>query len=138
MDSCQSETALCLGVEDTINSFELAVADWHSSCDTYLSASLTTPVLSALSSTRVGLADPAYCDAVQSTCLIEHQIGARCSTQHPGFFSESVALQGFSSCFCQPSIIPIASVCEYDGNVTCLRTSAALSNMYAWKMCPVV
>ena len=75
----------------------------------------------------------AYCSSVANVCSDIVADIQQCSSE---FLAKSHTAQ-FRSCACQQSIISAASVCAFDGTVTCLRTPAALTNIVLWQDCPV-
>ena len=74
-----------------------------------------------------------YCSSVANVCSDIIADGQRCISKFP---AKSDAGK-FVSCACQQSIISAASVCEFDGNATCLHAPAALTNIAIWQACPV-
>jgi hypothetical protein len=87
-------------------------------------------VLSTLASP---IAPLAVCSSIESICQVGGSITKACKTNYDAITQSSQ----LTSCICQSSLLSAASVCEFNGNITCLMRSAALSNIDLWYSCPV-
>lgn len=128
--NCESEYRQCLDSYEEDNEMQQVLANWHSECDTYISFTPATPVLSTPTST---IAAYAVCTNIESICSLGGSITRDCKESYTAN-SQSVSL---SSCLCQTSLLSAASVCEYDGNITCFQRPATLSSVDLWILCPV-
>src|SRR5271154_2009429 len=65
--SCESEYRQCLDSYEEDNEAQQVLANWHSECDTFISFTPTTPVLSTPTST---IAAYAVCTNIASICTL--------------------------------------------------------------------
>jgi hypothetical protein len=128
--SCESEYRQCLDSYEEDNEAQQVLANWHSECDKFITFTPTTPVLSTLTST---IPPYAVCTNIESICSLGGSITRDCKASYRAD-SQSASL---SSCLCQTSLLSAASVCEYDGNITCFQMPATLSSVDLWRLCPV-
>ena len=128
--SCESEFRQCLDSYEEDNEAQQVLANWHSECDKFISFKPTTPVLLTPTTT---IAAYAVCTNIESICTLGGSITRDCKESYTAD-SQSASL---SSCLCQSSLLSAASVCEYDGNITCLQKPATLSSVDLWMLCPV-
>jgi hypothetical protein len=104
---------------------EQGAMSWHAFCDTVVTFSPTTPVVSLAS----GLYDEKFClTEIYGACASARNELKQCSE-----IKENRLL---SACMCDPQLIRQAYSCEYIGNISCLATPAALSNMVLSSGCP--
>jgi len=126
---CESEYRLCLDSYEEDTEMQQVLANWHSECDTFINFSPTTPVLSTPTFT---IMNP-ICDNIDSICTFGGSITRACKETYTADSQAS----SLSSCLCQSSLLSAASVCEYDGNITCLDYPATLTSIDLWILCPV-
>jgi hypothetical protein len=122
--SCDSEERLCLGSDVNDGSFQTYIRSWHSACDDVITFSPTTPALSSITVPY----DPKFCNTVLSSCARASISAAGCDGSYTG--------QQYSSCICQPPLFSLQYTCEFLGNTSCLLTTAALTGMAAYGLCP--
>ena len=128
--SCENEAKLCLDESGSfLDPIEYVLSAWHKECNTFITFSPTTPSLVSLTTSYNSEA----CIAVESACVLQTSIVNSCLSA----YTVSTQAADLNSCFCQERAISLASVCEYDGNKTCLATTAAFSNIPVWSLCPV-
>ena len=127
--SCESEYRQCLDSYEEDGEIQQVLANWHSECDTFVTFAPTTPVLSTPTFT---IGNP-ICTNIESICTFGGSITRACKESFPSD-SQTASLY---SCLCQSSLLSAASVCEYDGNITCLGTPATLTSIDLWVLCPV-
>ncbi|KAN0110870.1 hypothetical protein V8E51_007257 [Hyaloscypha variabilis] len=125
---CESEYRICLDSHEEDNAMQQVLANWHSGCDKFITFSPTTPVLSTPTFT---IGNPA-CSAIESICTFGGSITRACKES----FTASIQIASLSSCLCQSSLLSAASVCEYDGNITCNNFPATLADIDLWILCP--
>ena len=106
--------------------FEYKVKRWHEQCDDRMTTSVTTPIVTSLTTTW----DIRECQRLQSSCMSADYETNLCSQTYLPSSSLS-----FISCECQPSVWSLISECQYDGNISCKRTTAAESNIYGYSFC---
>lgn len=124
---CESEQRLCFFNQNFDSSAQEVVANWHSDCDTYITFSPTTPVLSTLSRTI----NPDVCTSAYSSCASMSYEIEQCSSSFPS----SSAIKSQISCACDTKILSLAYQCEYVGNVSCQMMSAELTNVFGYSLC---
>lgn len=122
--SCESELRLCFESTDLDDNMVEGISSWHSVCDTYITYSPTTPVLSTITSTY----DAAFCESAELACLSEEVALDKCTT--------ITDISSFDECSCQPSILRYDYTCQYLGNSSCLGIEAAYSNLIGYSDCP--
>jgi hypothetical protein len=127
--SCESEYRLCLDSYEEDNAMQEVLANWHSGCDEFITFTPTTPVLSTPTFT---IGNPT-CSIIASVCTFAGSITRACKET----YTASSQIASLSSCICQPSLLSSASVCEYDGNITCNNFPATLASIDLWNLCPV-
>ncbi len=72
--------------------------------------------------------DAAYCVyTVRAACASAKMSHANCNAQYTG--------SAYSSCSCQPELLSLDYTCLYLGNVSCLLTDVALTNIAAYSGC---
>jgi hypothetical protein len=106
--------------------FEVKIQDWHNACDGRLTTTMTTPAEPTLTTTY----DFGACNRLYQSCMSADYETRQCSSKYPHTSSMS-----FTSCACQPRIYSLCSECSYNGNVSCMRTSAAESNIWGYSFC---
>jgi hypothetical protein len=114
---------LCFGNDDYDNVIEDAVSDWHTGCDEYMAASVTTPVISTITS---AVDNVAACTSMLSACATLSAEVEKC---------EAGIAASASACICAPKVISAEYNCEFVGNVSCVQTSGVLSEMVAYSFC---
>jgi hypothetical protein len=121
--SCQNELRQCFQGNEADNIFQSALFSWSQDCIGYITYSPTTPVLTTLATDI-----PAFCGTqVEAACNEAEEILGACET-----ITNSAK---FSSCLCQPQFLSQDYTCEYLGNVTCLSTTAAFTNLIGSSAC---
>lgn len=108
MFSCDNEARLCLESPSLDFYYQLEAANWHSACDTFISFSVTTPVISSLTSTL----DQGACEQVWGLCESGLSSKTNCA-------STATASIDLLSCMCQPAVTSLYSACLWGGNVSC-------------------
>lgn len=108
--------------------FESRVRRWHSTCDSRLpsSTSLTTPPVTSLTATY----DFGACNRLYQSCASADYETNKCSQTWIPTSSLS-----YVSCACQPPVYSLFSECQYNGNISCKRTTAAESNIMGYSIC---
>lgn len=132
--SCESEDRECYDsyVFDEPNQYVLG--NWSLQCDTYTTSAFSTPTLRTPTTTIVlpASSNTNACSSIESVCETAYSI-EDCYTQFP---AASQTAQ-FKSCACRPDFYSAASVCEYDGNITCFSRPATLARIDLWQACGV-
>ena len=121
---------LCSGTYNFDNDYEALVSTWHSACDSHdatESFTPTTPPLSTLSTT----VNVEVCSALHSSCVNAYDAFGSCTSSY------SLDPDKALSCACQTPLLSLASACAYDVNVTCLLTTAELTNIDLFTSCGV-
>lgn len=125
--SCKDDVRRCLESHLFDSQFDYRVKHWHDTCDSRLTSTvMTTPPVTSLTATY----DFGACERLHGSCIKADYETNRCSELHMPTSSLS-----FVSCACQPPVYSLMSECQYNGNVSCLRTSAAESNIYGYSIC---
>jgi len=125
----EKEERVCLHSYEEDTEEQQVVANWHSGCDNFITFTPTTPALTSLVSSVAPLA---VCSNIESICREAGSIASSCEPS----YSDVAQSSQFTSCLCQTSLLSAASVCEFDGNITCREETAALSNIALWQLCP--
>lgn len=102
--------------------------DWHSVCDSRVpgASTLTTPPPASITSTY----DFGACDRMAANCNSGDYMTNRCSdTWMPA------SPVSFLSCACQKPIYSLFSECQFNGNISCKRTSADETNIMGYREC---
>ena len=120
---CESEQRICFGNDRLDPVFETGISVWHSICDPLITFTPTTAPISTIVRTW----DPDVCTTAHSACDKQNALISSCSDHSKG--------TAFFPCVCQPSILSLQYTCEFIGNVSCLLTSAATTNMAAYHFC---
>jgi len=126
---CENEERVCLQSYEEDNEAQQVLANWHAGCDDFITFTPITPALSTLVSSVAPLA---VCSNIESICEEGGLITSACKSS----FSAITQGSQLTSCICQSSLLSAASVCEFDGNITCLEETATLSNIDLWRLCP--
>ena len=126
-NSCQSDVQRCRETHAFAPSFSLKVDAWHTACDSRLgSSSVTTPASPTITTTY----DFNACERLELSCRSGDYETNKCSyTWMP---SSSLS---YVSCVCQPPIYSLMSECQYNGNISCKRTTAYESNILGYSVC---
>jgi len=127
---CENEWRSCLDSDEEDSGAQYVLSEWNKECDSFISFTPTTPSLLSLTSTYAGVAS---CEDIQSVCALVTSTGLQCASSYP---QQSQSSQ-FLDCMCQEPVISAASVCEFDGNITCHDQPATLTNIAIWRACPV-
>lgn len=106
------------------SSWQSAVASWHSFCDSAITFTPTTPLVSMPTTTWT----PQGCLDVNNACESAKASVDACSP----YISD---VTRFSSCTCQPNILTLDYSCFYRGNISCYGNAATLSNMFDYSWC---
>ncbi|KAH8762926.1 hypothetical protein BGZ57DRAFT_956266, partial [Hyaloscypha finlandica] len=123
--SCEGEVRQCTLSNTYDSGFDQVIAAWHEKCDTHMSTPVTTPVIATPSMTL----GQEVCPSIIESCNSWIQETSACKSS----FTREIDL---TSCECRPPMISLASVCEFDGNVSCIGTTAELSNLWEFQNCP--
>ncbi|KAF2260342.1 hypothetical protein CC78DRAFT_584903 [Lojkania enalia] len=124
--ACKDDITRCLETHRFDPQFDEKVKRWHEACDERITTSLTTPVVTSLTATY----DFGACQRLHESCLSADYETNRCSETYLPTSSMS-----FLSCCCQPPIYSLVSECQFNGNISCKRTSAAESNIMGYSYC---
>ncbi|ERF72931.1 hypothetical protein EPUS_05012 [Endocarpon pusillum Z07020] len=106
--------------------FDNKIRQWHSVCDKRISSSMTTPHVSTITATY----DFGACNRLQLSCISADYETNKCSNEYMPTASLS-----YISCICQPPVYSLFSECQYNGNISCKRTTAAESNIMGYSVC---
>lgn len=106
--------------------YDQRISQWHSTCDSRMTSSMTTPPLPTITTTY----DFQACSRLQQSCLSGDYETNLCSRKHMPTSSLS-----YASCVCQPPVYSLFSECQYNGNISCKRTTAAESNILGYSIC---
>ena len=106
--------------------FDDKVRRWHAACDDRLSTTITTPAEPTLTTTY----DFNACNHLYQSCVSADHETTECSYKYLPTSAVS-----YTSCACQPRIYSLFSECQYNGNVSCKRTTAAESNIWGYSFC---
>ncbi|KAG9229332.1 hypothetical protein BJ875DRAFT_489015 [Amylocarpus encephaloides] len=125
---CKSDITRCLESPLFNPQFDEKIRKWHELCDDRLTSTskFTTPTQPTLTTTY----DFGACDRLYQSCASADYETNECSHKYP-----STSSMAFTSCFCQPPVYSLMSECQYNGNVSCKRTTAAESNIYGYSFC---
>lgn len=126
---------LCYQGEQYDSEASSLLSNWHSWCDSYITYTPTTPILSHATTTYptlVGGDVNPLCTEYTTSCAVWSASEASCLALDPAATAAS-----FLECACQPELLSIASVCLYDVSVTCFGRSATLENLPIWRICGV-
>lgn len=114
---------------------ETLMQTWHTQCDTYITFTPTTPVLSNPTTTRptlvAGTIQP-FCTNFLTSCASWSLAEARCWALDYEMTASSAL-----DCACSTSLLSLASVCLYDTNITCYGVDANLSAIPLFNICGV-
>lgn len=126
--SCKDDVRRCLESHMFDSQFDSRVRRWHSTCDSRLpsTASLTTPPVTSLTATY----DFGACNRLEESCVSAGYEINKCSQTWMPTSSLS-----YVSCACQPPVYSLFSECQYNGNISCKRTTAAESNIMGYSIC---
>jgi hypothetical protein len=122
-NSCQRELALCAQSTDNDIAFEDLTVQWHAECDSRV-PTVTTPPTAVITASL----DPGACSELYISCESALFEITQCSQ------SETIA-SSLLSCVCQPKIANLRSECAYDGNISCVLTTADTSNILGYSIC---
>lgn len=121
---CENEARICTQSTQSDSSFEDLKKQWHASCDTKVSLSVTTAPLESIT---VGSGLEAACETIAPSCLEGVDIMSKCT--------QSYSNTDFLSCACEGRVTSLRSVCSVDGNVSCLATSGDIASVYGYSAC---
>lgn len=125
-NSCRSDVQRCLETHMFDGQFAMKVSRWHELCDPRISTTVTTPHTPTITTTY----DMNACFRLEQSCRSADYETNKCSmTWMP---SSSLS---YVSCICQPPIYSLFSECQYNGNVSCKRTTADESNIMGYSVC---
>jgi hypothetical protein len=106
--------------------FDVKIQNWHAACDDRLTTTMTTPAEPTLTATY----DFGACNRLYQSCASADYETNQCSSKY--LYTSSMS---FTSCACQPRVYSLCSECQYNGNVSCKRTTAAESNIWGYSFC---
>jgi hypothetical protein len=104
-------------------SYESALSQWHSLCNTFITFSPTTPPVSTIT-----VSYDALCNGVEEACATAKLLFDQCD----GSYTNDVH---FTSCVCQTRFLILDYSCEYLGNTSCLDILANTSLLLGYN-CP--
>ena len=132
--SCESQFRLCYLNDQADIQAQSVLSNWHGWCDTYVTFTPTTPVLSNPSTTvpTGGGTQAPYCSNVLTSCAALSSQERDCLNLDP-----SATAASFLSCACKLSLLSLASVCLVDVPVTCSSRSAAVTDVGLFSICKV-
>ena len=122
--SCENEANLCLKSPELDYLFELDVENWHSACDSTVTFSVTTPLISSLSQT----VNAEACDQIYSNCISGGMIKSSCA-------STATATIDLLSCMCQPTLTYLYSACLFNANVSCYGVPGNTAGIIGHSFC---
>lgn len=122
--SCKAAMRECLLTYNFDSDMDKLISAWHRGCDSHLSSSLTTPLLTPLS-TVYNVDD---CSSAADACVQRSYGAASCKSAYTGA-TESL------NCLCQPTQVSLASRCKIDGTKCFETTSLAISDIWEYKNC---
>ncbi|OQU98774.1 hypothetical protein CLAIMM_04504 [Cladophialophora immunda] len=123
---CESDVQRCLASHRFDSSFQANIDEWHSQCDDRVNSTMTTPPLPTITQTY----DFGACSRLYQSCLRGDYETRLCSDRYLPSSSLS-----YASCVCQPPVYSLFSECQYNGNISCKRTTAAESNIMGYSIC---
>lgn len=125
---CEGEFRVCYAGDYFDPDFEAPssglFALWHSACDETITYTVTTPAGAEPSITI----DPDYCNSVINDC---NRFGASTDSCTRSYTAEPDIL----SCWCQSSILSLASRCQIDGSSSCLLEVITTSSYWSYQHC---
>ncbi|KAF2473546.1 uncharacterized protein BDR25DRAFT_217272 [Lindgomyces ingoldianus] len=124
--ACQDDVRRCLESHMFDSQFDYRVEHWHETCDSRVATSFTTPPVTSLTATY----DFNACQRLHQSCVSGDYETNKCSQTYLPMSSMS-----YVSCICQPPIYSLVSECQYNGNISCKRTTAAESNILGYSVC---
>ena len=124
--SCERDVRQCLETHMFDPQFDNKIRQWHSTCDQRISSSMTTPALPTITASY----DFGACARLQKSCISGDYETNKCSLKYLPTSSLS-----YASCVCQPPVYSLFSECQYNGNISCKRTTAAESNILGYPVC---
>lgn len=122
--SCDNEARLCDQTPALDSFFELEAEKWHSGCDSVVSFSVTTPLISSLSQTI----DQAACGQIWLDCESAGMGKSSCASTATGTID-------LLSCMCQPTMTALYSACLFDGNVSCYAAPGNTAGIIGHSFC---
>lgn len=134
--SCESEARLCYESDTYDASISSYLANWHSVCDSYITFTPTSPVLSTLTTTFVlaATSNQAYCNGIAQDACQSFSVSEVACLQ----INTAATGSQFLSCACQESLLSLASVCLYDAAITCQsKSTAILGDVPLYSICGV-
>lgn len=123
---CEKDVRQCLETHMFDPQFDNKIRQWHSTCDQRISSSMTTPALPTITASY----DFGACARLQKSCISGDYETNKCSLKYMPTSSLS-----YASCVCQPPVYSLFSECQYNGNISCKRTTAAESNIVGYAVC---
>lgn len=124
--SCQGEVRECVRSNTFDVDFAGFLSAWHSACDRHLPGPLTTASLFSLSI----VPKPEICGRFTDAC-------SRWTRDFSGCMDGREEETATTSCACSTtSMLSLASVCEVDGNRSCLLTTADFTHLWEYRNCP--
>ncbi|KAH7025522.1 hypothetical protein B0J12DRAFT_733007 [Macrophomina phaseolina] len=127
--SCEGEVQQCMLSNTFDSSFEEVIDEWHAKCDAKMASPVTTPPLPPLSTSIEAGVGLGVCSSIIESCNSWQRDASACKSSY-------TSSADILSCQCAPSLVSLASVCEYDGNVSCILTTAATTNLWEYRNCP--
>ncbi|KAF1994383.1 hypothetical protein P154DRAFT_476076 [Amniculicola lignicola CBS 123094] len=125
--ACKDDIRRCLESNMFDNQFDTRVRRWHEACDSrFTTTALSTPPVTSLTATY----DFGACERLKGSCISADYETNKCSET----FLPTSSLS-YLSCACQPPVYSLFSECQYNGNVSCMRTTAAESNILGYSVC---
>jgi len=110
--------------------FSSLTNEWHTECSARLTSLTFTPTTLPVS-TLTTTWDAAICSSLALSCTsADYETNLCSSTYLPARTTE------YLSCVCKEPIYSLMSECQYNGNISCLATSATESNILGYSVCP--
>ena len=121
--SCQSEMRFCLGMNNQDIWLDF-LDEWHTKCDSEITYTLTTPILSSYTPIDINA-----CNSAWNGCMTESSERAKCQ-------NSTIHDEELQSCFCRTQVLAAAFTCSYFGNVSCHLRPGATSAIRGHSYCP--
>jgi len=111
------------------SSFSSLITEWHASCTAYLTSLTFTPTALAVS-TLTSTYDINQCYSLGLSCTSADLETNLCSASYL-----PASTSAYLSCACAEPVYSLFSECQYNGNISCLATPAAESNILGFSFC---
>jgi hypothetical protein len=122
---CREELRNCLKSTVVDGNFTVELDAWHSACDKKLPTPVTTPSYA----TTFITANLQSCNPIVASCSRWKASASACTSTY-------TAASDRLSCECEPSMISLGSVCQYDGSRLCEGKTAFITDLWEYSLCP--